>query len=169
MFKNWFRLRERTTEEIVISPLSGRVLAMDEVPDPTFRKMAGMGIAIDPEEGTVVSPVDGEIVRLFRTKHSIWIRAKSGLDLMIHIGVDTVHMNGLGFQNYVMAGDRVTAGQPLIDFKLELVREKATSPVTPIILINPDQIEETDIRPPARAEMGFTPLMKVKIKSQGLR
>ncbi|QYR22380.1 PTS glucose transporter subunit IIA [Paenibacillus sp. sptzw28] len=167
MFKKWFGLRDhRITEEIIISPLSGKVLTMEEVPDPTFsRTMAGMGIAIDPVEGKVGAPVDGEIIHLFRTKHAVWIRTGSGLDILIHIGLDTVSMNGEGFTTYVETGDRVMKGQPLIDFSLDLVRLKATSPITPMMIIHSDQIEKLEILLPECAEMGITPLMKVKVKS----
>lgn len=166
MFRSWLGLHQKKTEEIIFSPLSGKVLAIEDVPDPIFsRNMAGMGVAIDPEDGRVGSPVDGEVVHLFQTKHALWIRAESGLDLLIHIGVDTVYMKGEGFRDYVKIGDRVKTGQPLIDFSLDLVREKATSPVTPIFLIHSDQIEQIEIELPAHAEMGVTPLMKVKVKS----
>lgn len=166
MFRSWLGLHQRKTEETIFSPLSGRVLAIEDVPDPVFsRSMAGMGVAIDPEDGRVGSPVDGEVVHLFKTKHALWIRAESGLDLLIHIGVDTVYMKGEGFRDYVKTGDKVKTGQPLIDFSLDLVREKAISPVTPMFLIHSDQIEQIEIELPARAEMGLTPLMKVKVKS----
>lgn len=166
MFRSWLGLHQRKKEETIFSPLSGRVLAIEDVPDPIFsRNMAGMGVAIDPEDGRVGSPVDGEVIHLFQTKHALWIRAESGLDLLIHIGLDTVYMKGEGFHDYVKKGDRVKTGQPLIDFSLDLVREKATSPVTPMFLIHSDQIERIEIELPARAEMGLTPLMKVKVKS----
>ncbi|HTG69408.1 MAG TPA: PTS glucose transporter subunit IIA [Candidatus Udaeobacter sp.] len=166
MIKRWIGMQQRKTEETIFSPISGRVLPMEEVPDPIFSKsMAGMGVAIDPEDGKVGSPVDGEIIHLFQTKHALWIRADSGLDLLIHIGVDTVCLNGEGFHHYVKMGDRVKMGQPLMNFSLDLVREKATSPVTPMFLIHTDQIEQIDIELPERAERGLTPLMKVKVKS----
>jgi PTS system glucose-specific IIA component len=158
-------MHNRITEELLLSPLTGRVLAMEDVPDPTFsRKMAGKGIAVDPEEGTVVSPVNGELIRLFRTKHAMWIRGESGLDILIHIGLDTVYMNGEGFKALAGSGERVKTGQPLIEFSLDLVRKKAASAITPMFLIAPEQIEHAKIELPERAEMGVTPLMKVKVK-----
>jgi PTS system glucose-specific IIA component len=166
MFKSWLGMHQRKTEEVIYSPLSGRVLPIEEVPDPIFSKnMAGMGVAIDPEDGKVSSPLNGEVIHLFQTKHALWIRADSGLDLLIHIGLDTVCLNGEGFHPYVKIGDRVKMGQPLIDFPIDLVREKATSPVTPMFLIHTDQIEQIEIELPERAERGLTPLMKVKVKS----
>jgi PTS system glucose-specific IIA component len=166
MIKKWLGSRERKSEEILYSPLSGRVVPIEEVPDPTFSvKMAGRGIAIDPSEGRVGSPVDGELVHLSHTRHAMWIRAESGLDILIHIGLDTVYMNGEGFRPYVKSGDKVVKGQPLIDFSLELVREKAASAITPMMLITPGQIEHIELELSSRAEMGLTPLMKVKVKS----
>jgi PTS system glucose-specific IIA component len=115
MFNKWKSLRERKTEEVIFSPLSGKVLRMEDVPDPAFAKrMAGWGIAIDPSEGQVMSPVDGEIIHIFRTKHAVWIRSGSGVDILIHIGLDTVNMDGEGFHASVKIGDQVRLGQPII-------------------------------------------------------
>ncbi|GMX66633.1 PTS glucose transporter subunit IIA [Paenibacillus elgii] len=165
MFKKSFFSTKRKTEEILISPMTGRVLAMEDVPDPVFsNKKAGLGIAVDPEAGTVVSPVDGVLVHLFRTKHALWIRGESGLDILIHIGLDTVYMQGEGFKALAGSGERVKTGQPLSEFSLDLVRKKAASAITPMFLITPSQIEHAEIELPDRAEMGVTPLMKVKVK-----
>jgi len=166
MFNLWKIRRERKSEEVIFSPLSGKVLRLEDVPDPAFsKKMAGWGIAVDPSEGRVVSPVDGEVVHIFRTKHAVWIRSGSGLDLLIHIGLDTVNMDGEGFRACVEMGDRVSAGEPVIDFSIELVRRKATSPITPMLIANPDRIARLDLESPAYAEMGITPLLRVRLKS----
>lgn len=166
MYKNWLPKREKT-EEILFAPLSGKVLNMDEVPDPAFsEKKLGEGMAIEPAEGKVCSPVDGKIIHVFPTKHAIGIGSETGLEILIHIGVDTVFMEGEGFQEYVKEGDRVKIGQPLLEFSLDLVKEKATSIITPIVITNSNQVDRLEIISPPLAEMGTTPLMKIAIKSE---
>lgn len=124
-------------KEMILSPLTGRVLPLEKVPDPTFaQKMMGEGIAIDPSEGRLVSPVDGEIVTLFPTKHAVGIRSNAGVEILIHVGIDTVNMNGEGFEVLVSEGDRVKTGDPLLNFDLTLIAQKAKSTVTPVIITN---------------------------------
>lgn len=95
-------------EETVIAPLTGKIVNIEEVPDPTFaQKMMGDGIAIEPTEGVVVSPVDGEIVQFFHTKHAIGIQSEAGAEILIHVGLETVSMNGEGFEGHVNVGDKV--------------------------------------------------------------
>lgn len=166
MFKKLFGVRDRKKEEVLFSPLSGKVLNLQEVPDPTFaQKMLGEGIAIEPFEGKVTSPVNGEIIQIFPTKHAVGILSESGLEVLIHIGIDTVSMDGEGFTARVKAGDRVKVGQPLIDFSIELVKEKAASTITPMIITNSERIEQIDFESPSAAVNGETTLMKIKVKS----
>ncbi|WP_255298596.1 PTS sugar transporter subunit IIA [Brevibacillus dissolubilis] len=167
MLPRWMRLREKKTEEILFAPLSGKVLNMEAVPDPAFsEKKLGEGIAIEPTEGKVCSPVDGEVIYVFPTRHAIGIGSKSGLELLIHIGVDTVFMDGLGFKEFVKEGDRVKTGQPLLEFSLDLVKQKATSMITPIVITNPNQVDRLEILSPTLAQMGTTPVMKISMKTK---
>src|SRR5699024_3774093 len=102
MFKNLFKKKETPKEEQIIAPLSGKVKQLEEVPDPTFsEKMMGEGIAIEPDEGLVVAPFDGEIIQVFPTKHAIGIQGESGLEILIHIGLETVSLKGEGFEVFV--------------------------------------------------------------------
>lgn len=124
-------------DSVVKSPLKGKAMDISEVPDKTFAdKLLGDGIAIDPVDGVVVSPVDGEIVQLFRTNHAIGIRTNSNAEILIHVGIDTVKMNGEGFTPFVKIGDMVKAGDKLLEFDLELVKAKAKSTITPIVITN---------------------------------
>lgn len=133
MFKKWFQKKE----EILFAPLRGKVIPLTEVPDPTFsEKMLGEGFAILPSEGKVFSPVDGKVVQIFPTKHAIGIQSKGGLEILIHIGLETVTMEGKGFTSFVNAGDKVRVGDPLIHFSLTEVKEKAKSTITPIVITN---------------------------------
>jgi PTS system D-glucosamine-specific IIC component len=119
------------------APLSGKLLPINEVPDQVFsQKMMGDGFAIEPTEGTVVSPVDGTIVNLFPTKHAIGIRAENGQEVLIHVGIDTVKLEGKGFESFISEGDKVTKGQKLLEVDLNFIKENAPSIITPIVFTN---------------------------------
>jgi len=95
---------------------------LEEVPDPVFaQKMMGDGIAIEPTEGTVVSPVNGEIVQFFPTKHAIGIKSETGVEVLIHVGLETVGMKGEGFEGLVEVGDKVKVGTPLLTFDIDQI------------------------------------------------
>ncbi|MCG5102527.1 PTS system trehalose-specific EIIBC component [Oceanobacillus alkalisoli] len=129
-------------KEIIIAPLSGKVTALENVPDPTFaEKMMGDGLAIEPTDGKVVSPVNGEVVVTFPTKHAIGLKTESGIEILIHVGLETVHMDGEGFEVHVEQGERVKVGDPLITFDLQLIKERAASHITPIIITAGDSVE----------------------------
>jgi len=105
---------------IIYSPISGSLLPIEKVDDSTFsQKLLGDGIAIDPIDGNVYSPIKGKVVALFPTNHAIGLESESGARVIVHIGINTVHTNGKGFKSYVNQGDTVDAGQLLIkvDFK----------------------------------------------------
>lgn len=128
--------------EMLAAPVSGKVLSLKEVPDQTFaEELLGKGAAVDPTDGVVVSPVDGTIVHLFETKHAIAIKTESGMEILIHIGIDTVKMNGEGFKGFVKDGDVVKKGQKLVEFNLNLVKEKAVSPMTMLIVTNSENMK----------------------------
>lgn len=164
MLKKWFG-KQPPKEETIVAPLSGTVVRLEDVPDPVFaQKMMGDGIAIDPTDGDVVAPVDGEIIQLFPTKHAVGLRSEAGVELLIHVGIDTVSMNGEGFTAYVKAGDRVKRGERLLSVDFSLVREKAKSAVTPIIITNGDAIESLERKAEASATKGETILLHVQTK-----
>lgn len=164
MFKKWFG-KQQPKEETITAPLDGTMVPLEDVPDPVFaQKMMGDGIAIDPADGDVVAPVDGEIVQLFPTKHAIGLRSEAGVELLIHVGIDTVSMNGEGFTAYVKAGDRVKRGERLLSVDFSLVRDKAKSAVTPIIITNGDALESLEKKAGTSATKGETVLFHVKMK-----
>jgi trehalose PTS system EIIBC or EIIBCA component len=128
---------ENNKEQLIYAPLTGKTVQLKDVPDPTFaEKMMGDGIAIEPSEGKVVAPFDGKVIQVFPTKHAIGLQSDLGVELLIHIGLETVSLNGDGFQTHVEAGDRIKAGDDLISFDLDVIKKKATSIVTPIIITN---------------------------------
>lgn len=125
----------------ILAPLSGKVLDLSNVPDPVFaQKMMGNGFAIEPHEGVVVAPFDAEVVNAFPTKHAIGLRAKTGLEVLIHVGMDTVTLKGEGFDLKIKEGDQVKAGDLLLEFDLDVIRSKATSIITPIVFPNASNV-----------------------------
>ncbi|MGV2621172.1 PTS glucose transporter subunit IIA [Halobacillus sp. ACCC02827] len=139
MFKKLFG--KKSVEEQIVAPVNGKVVPLDEVDDPVFsQRMMGDGIAVEPSDGKVVAPVSGEIVQLFPTNHAIGIKTKSGVEVLVHIGLETVSMEGEGFEGHVKTGDHVDVGDHLITFDVELVKEKAKSTITPVVITNYDDI-----------------------------
>ncbi|SFB21566.1 PTS system, glucose-specific IIA component [Lentibacillus halodurans] len=135
MFKNLFKKGNSQTE--IYTPVNGEIVSLEEVPDPVFsQKMMGDGVAVKPSEGKIYSPVDGEVVQIPDTKHAIGLRAKDGTEVLVHIGLETVSLEGKGFTVSVRTGDNVSAGQPLMAFDLEYIRDNASSDMTPIVITN---------------------------------
>lgn len=123
--------------EKLLSPLTGKVIPLEEVPDAVFSsKMMGDGFAIEPTSGTVVAPIDGEILSVFPTKHAIAFKSTGGIEILIHIGLDTVELKGEGFEVLVESGDSVKQGQQLVKFDLDYIKSHATSSITPIVFTN---------------------------------
>lgn len=130
-------LNNKENKEIIASPLTGNVIPLKNVKDDAFAQGAlGNGIGIIPSEGKVVSPVDGTISVLFPTLHAIGITSDSGVELLIHIGLNTVQLNGEGFKAHVKQGDKVRKGQLLLDIDLKAIEKAGYSTETPIIITN---------------------------------
>ncbi|BCU82117.1 PTS system glucose-specific EIICBA component [Polycladomyces abyssicola] len=126
-----------TGDESFVAPMTGKLMPITEVPDQVFsQKMMGDGFAIEPTEGVVVSPVEGEIVNVFPTKHAIGIRSVGGHEILIHVGIDTVNLQGKGFESFISEGDKVKPGQKLLEVDLDYIKENATSIITPIVFTN---------------------------------
>lgn len=119
---------------VIYVPIKGKRVDLEKVEDKVFsKKIMGDGVAIEPEEGKVYSPVSGIIRVVFSTKHAIGIEAENGENLIIHVGIDTVELNGKGFTSKVVEEDRVEAGDLLMDFDLELISK--THKVTTMLII----------------------------------
>lgn len=132
-------------EETVKSPVRGRILPLSEVSDETFSsEMLGTTVAVEPEDGRVVSPCDGEVINVFDTGHAVCIATKSGGELLIHIGVDTVKLGGKGFTKKVSDGQQVRAGDVLIEADLDTIRAEGYPAATMVILTNADEYFEVE-------------------------
>lgn len=137
MFKKLFGKSKEKKELQIYAPLNGQIVPLEEVPDPVFsQKMMGEGLAIVPNEGKVMSPVEGKIVQVPESKHAVGIEATDGTEILIHVGLETVALNGKGFTAKVSTGDNVSVGDALLEFDLNYIKENASDIVTPIIITN---------------------------------
>ncbi|MET3825261.1 phosphoenolpyruvate-protein phosphotransferase [Sphingomonas sp. PvP055] len=144
---------------ILAAPLEGWVTPLEAVPDPVFAgRMMGDGVAIDPTGDTLHAPCAGRIIGLQASRHAITIETDDGAQILIHIGIDTVALNGTGFTTLVAVGDRVAAGDALIRFDLDLLVREASAVVTPILLTDATGFTLTDIAPAGWVKIG-APLM----------
>jgi PTS system beta-glucosides-specific IIC component len=124
----------------IFSPLTGKVLPLNEVEDPTFAsEIMGQGIAIKPEEGELRAPFNGKVVSVFKALHSIGLQSDDGIKMLIHIGLDTVKLEGQGFELLVAVGEEIKLGQPLILFDLQLLHTLGYDSTTPILITNSDE------------------------------
>ncbi|CDQ18716.1 PTS sugar transporter subunit IIA [Halobacillus karajensis] len=157
---------KKSVEEQMVAPLDGKIVSLDEVDDPVFsQRMMGDGVAIEPTGGKVVSPVAGEIVQLFPTNHAVGIKTKSGVEVLVHIGLETVSLEGEGFEGHITTGDKVNAGDHLITFDMDLVREKAKSTITPVVITNyDDSVEQFHPSYMDGAHAGESTIITVKTK-----
>ncbi|MBT9778547.1 PTS beta-glucoside transporter subunit IIBCA [Clostridium sp. MCC353] len=139
------------SDDDLYSPMNGEVLPVEQSEDPMFAsKMLGDGIAVNPSDGTVYAPCDGTLTLLYETKHALGITTDSGIDLLIHVGIDTVQMKGEGFETFAAQGDRIRKGQKLLAVDLDLVKEKGYSAQTMMILPQADGIT-VNVFPAAQA------------------
>ncbi|CKE41347.1 PTS system%2C beta-glucosides-specific IIA component [Streptococcus pneumoniae] len=122
----------------------------------------GDGFAIEPTEGTVVSPVNGEIVNVFPTKHAIGIQSEGGKEILIHFGIDTVKLNGEGFEALVAQGDKVKQGQPLLKVDLAFVKENAPSIITPIVFTNLQQGQQVELKKDGNVKKGENAIIDIQ-------
>lgn len=130
-------------QEIIASPISGKVVKLENVPDEVFAFRAmGKGIAVDPAEGVVAAPASGEITLVFPTGHAIGMRTENGAEILIHVGMDTVSLEGNGFNTLVKVGDKVQAGQKLLEFDLDTIRKANLPVISPIIVTNSSDYED---------------------------
>lgn len=127
----------------LVAPLSGLLLPIEQVPDPVFaQKMVGDGISIDPTSTVLVSPCDGEVIQVHPSNHAVTVKTTEGIEILMHIGLDTVELRGAGFTPRVQLGDRVTTGTPLVEFDIDYVALQAKSVLTQIVITNSDRIVE---------------------------
>lgn len=127
----------RRRKSVVQAPVAGAVVALGDVPDPVFASgTVGAGCAIAPADGRFTSPIDGEIMLVAPTGHAFAVRGSDGVEVLVHIGIDTVALKGVGFDVRKQAGDRVAAGELVVVADLDLLRAKAPTLVSPVLVCN---------------------------------
>lgn len=162
MIRRLFKKKEEVTDISVVAPINGELVELQDVPDPVFsEKMLGEGVAIKPTDGEVIAPVDGKIIQVFPTKHAVGILAENGAEILIHIGLETVNLEGEGFTAHVVEGDKIKRGDKLISFDLGLISEKAESTLTPIVITNTKDMGSVIVSKLSEVEAGKDEILKV--------
>jgi len=127
------------------APLSGKLIPITEVDDPVFaEKMVGDGMAIEPSDTIVRSPIEGKVTMVFDALHAIGIETAEGIELMIHVGLETVKLKGKGFKVHTKVGKKVKVGSKLLTLDLEYLKTNAKSIITPVVITNPDRVQHFD-------------------------
>ena len=146
---------EPVKDETLNSPVNGRIVPLSEVSDETFAsEMLGTTVAVEPSDGRIAAPCDAEVLNVFDTGHAVCLTTKSGGELLIHVGVDTVKMEGKGFTKKVADGDKVHAGDVLIEADLDAIREAGYPATTMVILTNADQFAKVEKAEPGEVGTG---------------
>jgi PTS system beta-glucosides-specific IIC component len=144
-------------EWAVMAPVEGYVIPVTEVKDPTFaEEMLGKGVAIQPTGNTVVAPFNGTVAQMFDTRHAVTLISEDGIELLIHIGLETVGLKGTHFTALAATGDKVKTGDPLITFDLEAIKAAGFDTVIPIVVCNSDNYKT------------FTPQTKQNVKKSDI-
>lgn len=142
-------------ENALYAPLEGEVMALSEVPDPTFASgILGEGCAIEPADGKVTAPFDGEVTAVFDTKHAIGLKSKEGIEVIVHIGINTVELQGEHFEVLVRNGQKISMGQPLVKFDKDAIGAKGYPLITPIIVTNSDDYKKIKVEKTGSTKAG---------------
>ncbi len=121
----------------ILAPVEGEAVSIKEVSDPTFsEELLGKGIAIKPAKGRVVAPIDGTLTVMFDTKHAVSITANNGAEVLVHVGLDTVSLKGEHYTAHKSQGDKVKAGDLLIEFDIDAIKGKGFDVITPVVICN---------------------------------
>lgn len=154
--------KEKLAPLTVYAPFDGTAIALNEIPDPVFSEgILGKGCGMEPAGDTVCAPFDGTVSSVIDTKHAVGVTSRDGLELLIHVGMDTVAMNGEGFTCLVKEGDTVKAGQKLLTFSKEAIQAAGHPATTAVIVTNTDDYSDIQVLAQGEVTQG-TPLLKAK-------
>lgn len=149
---------------ILFNPFDGNWMTLEDVPDEVFSKrLIGDGFAINPTSNLLVSPIVGKIVQIFPTNHALGIISDEGIEVLIHIGIDTVELKGEGFKRLAEVGQRVDVGTPLIEIDLPYIQSRGKSLITPILITNGNSVKSMKLLNP-RGVAGVTQGIELQIK-----
>ena len=158
-----FKKKEKTVVTIY-SPMNGKVIELKEVPDEAFaQKMVGDGCAIEPDKGIICSPIDGQLMNIFPTNHAIIFETIDGLEMIVHFGIDTVKLDGKGFQKLREPGP-IKIGDEIVKYDLDDIKDGVPSTRSPIIINNMEKVEKIEILSLGKVVKIGEPIMKVTLK-----
>ncbi len=153
------------TVESLVSPITGDVVALEQVPDEAFAsKAVGDGIAVKPTSNIVVAPAAGTVVKIFNTNHAFCLETNNGAEIVVHMGIDTVALDGKGFKRLVEEGTDVKAGEPILEMDLDFLNANARSMISPVVCSNSDDYSALVILASGKVVAGQTPLYEIKGK-----
>ncbi|MEW9094572.1 MAG: PTS glucose transporter subunit IIA [Clostridiaceae bacterium] len=149
---------------ILTAPMDGKVVDLSTIQDKVFsKKLVGEGVAIDPTNDVVVAPADGKLSLLFKTNHAFGMVLDNGIEILIHIGIDTIGLESEGFTPLVKEGDVLKSGEPVIKIDRELIINKGYSLITPIIITNVDVVKEIEYNTNENVKSGEDTLLTYKL------
>ena len=158
-----FKKKEKTIVTIY-SPMNGKVIELKEVPDEAFaQKMVGDGCAIEPDKGIICSPIDGQLMNIFPTNHAIIFETIDGLEMIVHFGIDTVKLDGKGFQKLREPGP-IKIGDEIVKYNLDDIKDGVPSTRSPIIINNMEKVEKIEVLSLGKLVKIGEPIMKATLK-----
>ena len=158
-----FKKKEKTIVTIY-SPINGKVIELKEVPDEAFaQKMVGDGCAIEPDKGSICSPIEGQLMNIFPTNHAIIFETIDGLEMIVHFGIDTVKLDGKGFQKLREPG-AIKVGDEIVKYNLDEIKDGVPSTRSPIIINNMEKVEKIEVLSLGKIVKIGEPIMKVTLK-----
>ncbi len=158
-----FKKKEKTIVTIY-SPINGKVIELKDVPDEAFaQKMVGDGCAIEPDKGVICSPIDGQLMNIFPTSHAIIFETIDGLEMIVHFGIDTVKLEGKGFQKLREPGS-IKIGDEIVKYNLDEIKDGVPSTRSPIIINNMEKVEKIEVLSLGKIVKIGEPIMKVTLK-----
>ena len=154
-------------EKIIVtiySPINGKVIELKEVPDEAFaQKMVGDGCAIEPDKGSICSPIEGQLMNIFPTNHAIIFETIDGLEMIVHFGIDTVKLDGKGFKKLREPGP-IKVGDEIVKYNLDEIKDNVLSTRSPIIINNMEKVEKIEVLSLGKIVKIGEPIMKVTLK-----
>ena len=158
-----FKKKEKTIVTIY-SPINGKVIELKEVPDEAFaQKMVEDGCAIEPDKGSICSPIEGQLMNIFPTNHAIIFETIDGLEMIVHFGIDTVKLDGKGFQKLREPGP-IKVGDEIVKYNLDEIKDDVPSTRSPIIINNMEKVEKIEVLSLGKIVKIGEPIMKVTLK-----
>ena len=158
-----FKKKEKTIVTIY-SPINGKIIELKEVPDEAFaQKMVGDGCAIEPDKGSICSPIEGQLMNIFPTNHAIIFETIDGLEMIVHFGIDTVKLDGKGFQKLREPGP-IKIGDEIIKYDLDDIKDGVPSTRSPIIINNMEKVEKIEVLSLGKVIKIGEPIMKITLK-----